>query len=158
NEAARQPGLDHILLWYLPYAMFSGAWDVAIFGDGLIGQAEGRLQIEARIVAIENLSAPKDSAAKAQVVGFPVVPPEEVKRRALGAAQDLARSDRPAGEWKLYYVDIAGRYGIPPAEFAAVIEEIIAQRKKQGQEAKAQDREREQRVERERITARREQK
>ena len=101
---------------------------------------------------------PKDSAAKAQVVGFPVVLPEEVKHRALVAAQDLARSDRPAGEWKLYYVDIAGRYGIPPAEFAAVIEEIIAQRKKQGQEAKAQDREREQRVERERITARREQK
>jgi hypothetical protein len=85
---------------------------------------------------------------RAQVVEFPVVPPEESKRRALAAAQDLARASRPAGEWKLYYVETANKHGIPPTEFKATIEEIIRQREKAEREAKAEGQQRQQRRQR----------
>src|SRR5262245_56554477 len=80
-----------------------------------------------------------------------VVSPEERARRALAVAQDLARANRPAGEWELYIEASAEKLDVPRAELEAAVKAIIRQREKQEQAAKAGQRQLEQRVERERA-------
>jgi Protein of unknown function (DUF3631) len=103
-----------------------------------------------------NDSDRKDSPPPARVVvdfphNKPEITPEEQKRRALAIAQDLARADRPAGEWLLYVEGAAKKLDMSRAELEAAVKAIIKQREKDEQAAKAAQRQLEQRVEKERT-------
>jgi Protein of unknown function (DUF3631) len=94
-----------------------------------------------------------------KILGFPKaeeVPPEERAHRLKTEVDELAR--KPETEW-LYYLErgeIAKKHGIETAALKKMIEATIKANEKKAREDKAEDRQRVQRVEKDKVTAQRE--
>ena len=88
-----------------------------------------------------------------KVVDFPNS--EERARRLKVEVERLARL--PLVEWMFYLDDTAKKYGIASAKLKAMIEGVIKAAEKKAREDQAEDRQREQRVERQQTATRREQ-
>jgi hypothetical protein len=94
-----------------------------------------------------------------KILGFPKaeeVPPEERAHRLKTEVDELAR--KPETEW-LYYLErgeIAKKHGIETAALKKMIEAKIKANEKKAREDKAEDRQRVQRVEKDKVTAQRE--
>ena len=94
-----------------------------------------------------------------KILGFPKaeeVPPEERAHRLKTEVDELAR--KPETEW-LYYLErgeIAKKHGIETAALKKMIEATIKANEKKARKDKAEDRQRVQRVEKDKVTAQRE--
>jgi hypothetical protein len=82
------------------------------------------------------------SADEPRKIGFPQpeVTPEERARRLQVKVENLARLDRPPGEWLMYVDDVAKDYNVPLATLKARIETTIKANEKKAKEDKAEDR------------------
>jgi hypothetical protein len=85
----------------------------------------------------------------------PETTPEENIRQQMAEAQRLA--NLAPGEYLLWAPDSAQRLGMPVEQLVAAVQAILVEREKEANEAKAEARRREQRVEKERAAAERKQ-
>ena len=82
------------------------------------------------------------------------VSPEELARRLKVEVDRLA--SLPAVEWMFYLEGVAEKYGMSRADLKAMVEATIRANEKKAREDKAEDRQRIQRVEKDKVTAQRE--
>ena len=90
-----------------------------------------------------------------KIVDFPKaeITPEERARRLKVEVERLARQSPT--EWMFWLPDSANQHVVSPATLEAMIKATVKENEKKALEAKAEDRQREQRVEKERMTAQR---
>jgi hypothetical protein len=96
------------------------------------------------------------SGDDSKIVEFPepAIAPEERARRLRVEVDRLAQL--PLVEWMFYLEGVAEKYGVSRADLKAMVEATIRANEKKAREDKAEDRQRIQRDEKDKVTAKRE--